>query len=411
MAKETINNGTFTDDTSAEAIRISFDKVNSNFTELYANLGLGGSLKVIEQPISLTGASSGDSETKQVADAINARTNIFTIPLGSLPIVSTFLPYNAGDTTTNYLHKNLYILNTGNGTYGVGGTITLDASNVTKFDELDVLPDTIIDLGDIGVTAISTAMNNANPSNTKLGITKVTAIQSTVQENYIFDAANGDYGSLDLQTSSDNFIDLNAEPILNKALSDGAKEPYSRAVDVTIALEDLGRTNVFTQSNSAITVDNDAGLFIENGTSFLIFFTGSGTHTITAPFLAAATPSTYKQRDLVFIQKISTNNWVVNLLGEQQIVSTALSIESISATQTMDLAFDLTLITANTFTLNLPTAVGVDGEGGYIQNSGTGIVTIDGNTTETINGSLTQTVNQWESIQIVSNGANWIIIG
>lgn len=38
MAKQIINNGAFDNDPSAEKIRISFDKVNSNFTELYKGI-------------------------------------------------------------------------------------------------------------------------------------------------------------------------------------------------------------------------------------------------------------------------------------------------------------------------------------------------------------------------------------
>ena len=66
--------------------------------------------------------------------------------------------------------------------------------------------------------------------------------------------------------------------------------------------------------------------------------------------------------------------------------------------------------TANTFTVTLPTAVGATGQVYHIKNSGTGTITVDGNGTQTIDGQLTQTLNQYDSLTIVSNGANWIII-
>ena len=319
MAQQTIDNGTFTGDPSAEEIRVSFDKTNSNFTELYAGLGLGGSILTIDQPISMVGATQGESESKQVADAITARTNDFTIPLGSIPIVSSYLPYITGDNATAYVQKNTFILNTGDGTYGATGSITLDASNVIKINkEKEIIkPDTVIDMGDIGATALSTAVNNASPSNTKLGLTLVTAIQSGVIQNYIFDAANGDYGSGDLQTSSDNFIDLNAEPDLSRNISDNAKEPIVRSIDITIGVEDLGRTNVFSQNNSAIVVDTDVNLFIENGSTFLVQFTGNGTHTMVIPSTTESLTS-YKKYDIVLVQKVSTNNWFATRLGETE---------------------------------------------------------------------------------------------
>lgn len=66
--------------------------------------------------------------------------------------------------------------------------------------------------------------------------------------------------------------------------------------------------------------------------------------------------------------------------------------------------------TANSFTITLPTAVGIQGKVYNIKNTGTGVITIDANSTETIDGELTQTINQWDNIEIMSNNANWIIL-
>lgn len=66
--------------------------------------------------------------------------------------------------------------------------------------------------------------------------------------------------------------------------------------------------------------------------------------------------------------------------------------------------------TANTFTITLPTAVGIQGRVYSIKNSGTGTITIDADGTQTIDGELTQTIEQWENIKIMSTNSNWIII-
>ena len=66
--------------------------------------------------------------------------------------------------------------------------------------------------------------------------------------------------------------------------------------------------------------------------------------------------------------------------------------------------------TANSFTLTLPTAVGIEGRVYSMKNTGAGSITIDGDGTETIDGELTQTIEQWDNIKIMSNNANWIII-
>jgi phage gp45-like len=66
--------------------------------------------------------------------------------------------------------------------------------------------------------------------------------------------------------------------------------------------------------------------------------------------------------------------------------------------------------TANTFTVNLPTAVGISGTSYVIKNSGAGVITVDGNGSQTIDGATTVTLYQYDSITIVSDGSNWIII-
>lgn len=67
--------------------------------------------------------------------------------------------------------------------------------------------------------------------------------------------------------------------------------------------------------------------------------------------------------------------------------------------------------TANTFTVTLPTAVGITGRRYDIKNSGTGTITVDGDGTETIDGGLTAVLStQYDSITVQSDGANWIII-
>jgi hypothetical protein len=66
--------------------------------------------------------------------------------------------------------------------------------------------------------------------------------------------------------------------------------------------------------------------------------------------------------------------------------------------------------TANTFTVTLPTAVGVTGQEYSIKNSGTGTITVATNSAQTIDGNLTQTLMQWDNLQVMSNGANWMVI-
>ncbi len=81
-----------------------------------------------------------------------------------------------------------------------------------------------------------------------------------------------------------------------------------------------------------------------------------------------------------------------------------------TANYTLTTADYLVECTANSFTITLPTAVGITGTNYRIKNSGTWTITVDANGTQTIDGQLTQTLNQRDSLTIVSNGANWLIV-
>jgi hypothetical protein len=66
--------------------------------------------------------------------------------------------------------------------------------------------------------------------------------------------------------------------------------------------------------------------------------------------------------------------------------------------------------TANSFTITLPTAVGRTGQIYSVKNSGTGTITLATTSSQTIDGQTTQTLVQWDNLQIMSNGASWIIL-
>lgn len=65
--------------------------------------------------------------------------------------------------------------------------------------------------------------------------------------------------------------------------------------------------------------------------------------------------------------------------------------------------------TTGTFTVTLPTAVGIGGRQYIVKNSGAGTITLEGDGTETIDGSLNVTLAANKCYTVVSNGVNWII--
>jgi len=66
--------------------------------------------------------------------------------------------------------------------------------------------------------------------------------------------------------------------------------------------------------------------------------------------------------------------------------------------------------TTGTFTVTLPTAVGIEGQIFVIMNSGDGLITLEGNGSETIQGDAFQEIFQDESFTVQSTGLNYIVI-
>lgn len=86
------------------------------------------------------------------------------------------------------------------------------------------------------------------------------------------------------------------------------------------------------------------------------------------------------------------------------------SLRNVTATDTFATANETINCTSGTFTVNLPTAVGIQGVTYTCVNSSTGVITLDGFSSQTINGATTISLNQFDSRTVQSNGSNWIII-
>ena len=66
---------------------------------------------------------------------------------------------------------------------------------------------------------------------------------------------------------------------------------------------------------------------------------------------------------------------------------------------------------SGTFTVTLPTAVGIAGKIYVVKNSGAGIITVDTTSSQTIDGILTRTLTTNGVLYVQSTGSNWIIGG
>ena len=75
------------------------------------------------------------------------------------------------------------------------------------------------------------------------------------------------------------------------------------------------------------------------------------------------------------------------------------------------LSYSITNITSGSPTVQLPTAVGIAGQQFVIKNSGAGTPVVSTTGGQTIDGASTFSLGtQYQSLTVVSNGVNWIII-
>lgn len=102
----------------------------------------------------------------------------------------------------------------------------------------------------------------------------------------------------------------------------------------------------------------------------------------------------------------NTNSWIA---------AVGYKYTALTAATTLDATHYLADIDASgaARTITLPTAVGIIGRVYVIRklDSSANAVTVDGNGSETINGTLTYVLaTQYNTVRIMSNGANWMVI-
>lgn len=138
------------------------------------------------------------------------------------------------------------------------------------------------------------------------------------------------------------------------------------------------------------------------------FFTGIAAGTLIAGNLASGSTS-----DLLNLQIAGVNRFKATNEGSI-VASGGLQLGYVAKTANYTLtASDYTVnATSNSFTITLPTAIGCAGRIYNIKNSGTGVITINTTSSQTIDGNAsgTLTLNQYDNLQIQSDGANFIIL-
>jgi hypothetical protein len=90
--------------------------------------------------------------------------------------------------------------------------------------------------------------------------------------------------------------------------------------------------------------------------------------------------------------------------------SIGVKVLSVSTDTTLDINTAICVVTANSPTIALPSAVGISGRVYWIKNRGPGTVTIAAAAGQTIDGRPALTEDQNGCYQVVSDGANWVVL-
>lgn len=83
---------------------------------------------------------------------------------------------------------------------------------------------------------------------------------------------------------------------------------------------------------------------------------------------------------------------------------------AIASTYTIATSDQVVDCTSGTFTVTLPTAVGVTGKWYHVKNSGAGVITLEGGGSETIDDQANVSVGTKDNIFVLSNGSDWIVL-
>lgn len=174
-----------------------------------------------------------------------------------------------------------------------------------------------------------------------------------------------------------------------------------------VATEDIG-----TNSEGFVTVEglvrNISTSGIAEGTPIYLSASTSGAFTSTKPSLpnyqiliGYVIRGNHPSTGSVFVK---VDNQTKVSVGTQYVYSAKTADYTITSTD------DIIDCTTGSFTVTLPTAVGISGRAYTIRNSGAGTITLATTSSQTIDGSAPSTLSASSKITVASTGTNWITI-
>ena len=371
---------------------------------------------------------------------LKGKVGIGTTPTAKLHVLSTTEQLRLGYDASNYV--SLTTASDGKLTIAQNGTRFLhNTGSNNSFLGVSAGNTSLTAIWNTGIGAFSLDALTSGNSNTAIGVYALSAVQNGVENVGIGIQAgtsltSGSYNmavgssALFRNSSGSNNLAIGRSAVYNslgsnnvglgfQALRGGASGVYSN--NVAIGANSLfsvlagGSNNVAIGYQSGYT-DTPANA-LTTGTSNTFLGHESGFNSATQRDKAVA---------IGFRAKVDADNTMA--LGGTGVDAVSVVIGGTTANSTLQVvgsfatayvaktatytatSSDHTIdCTDNTFTVTLPTAVGITGRVYVVKNSGTGTITVDGDGSETIDGNTSiDIVTQYDSRRLQSNGVNWI---
>lgn len=178
----------------------------------------------------------------------------------------------------------------------------------------------------------------------------------------------------------------------------------------TVVSTDSGKV-IILNAGSAIAVTLDSTLVTPWFATFFNQGTGAATLTPTSGTVNGSASYVIPGGNFALVYTDGANWYAAQagpVLNQPTVYWAYRSISSNYAIQTSDYQIECN---GGSFTVTLPTAVGIQGQVFSIKNdAGGGAVTVATTGGQTIDGSATDNVTPGSNLTVMSNGANWIII-
>lgn len=277
-------------------------------------------------------------------------------------------------------------------------------------------------IGTQGVAPIIFAVNAGATTGEVLRLTAATIKQSFDSSNY-YTIAVGSTGviTLDAVGTGSSFLFSDRVELSQALRIDGSTAPSTGS---GLELGYGGSTgNIFVYNRTGSVYENlqisGLGIYMQPNANGNTGFGLAGGSTISALIHAIKTTEQlrigYDISNYVSETVSSTGGITYNAVGSGASFtwSDSINLPYVAKTSTYTATTnDYTIdCTSGTFTVNLPAVSGLTGRIYVIKNSGTGVITADGNASETIDGATTYTLNtQYQSITLQCTGAAWIVV-